>query len=119
MNDGPGDENLTRLHAALVEHEARPRDGVDAGVPTVQQPGSAAIVPPLTTRHGELNVLRDVPGAGAYDELRARALVVDLNGIALSIAGLDDVIAMKRASGRPGDLRDIACLTALDPSGER
>ena len=46
--------------------------------------------------------------------LRARALVVELNGVPLAIAGLDDVIAMKRASGRPADLRDIAVLTALE-----
>jgi hypothetical protein len=71
-------------------------------------------VPPLTTRHGELHILRDVPGAAVYGELRSRALVVELNGIPLAIAGLDDVIAMKWASGRPADLRDIAVLTAVE-----
>ncbi|MDP1848256.1 MAG: hypothetical protein Q8K79_10740 [Solirubrobacteraceae bacterium] len=110
----PDFENLTRLHAALVELEARPRDIPGAATPTVEQLATAAIVPPLTTRHGELHVLRDVLGAPAYAELRSRALVVELNGIALAIAGLDDVIAMKRASGRPADLRDIAVLTARE-----
>ena len=110
----PGHENLTRLHAALVALEGRPRDIPGAATPTVEQLATAAIVPPLTTGHGELHVLRDVPGAPAYADLRARAIVVELNGIPLAIAGLDDVIAMKRASGRPADLRDIAALTALD-----
>ena len=32
--------------------------------------------------------------------------------VALAIAGLDDLISMKRASGRPADIRDIAALTA-------
>ncbi len=110
----PARENLVRLHAALVELLARPRDIPGAATPTVEQLATAAIVPPLTTRHGELHVLRDVPGAPAYAELRSRALVVELNGIPLAIAGLDDVIAMKRASGRPADLRDIAVLTASE-----
>ena len=78
-----------------------------------EQLAAAAIVPPLTTCHGELHILRDVPGAPAYPDLRARALVVELNGIPLAIAGLDDLIAMKRASSRPGDIRDIAVLTAI------
>jgi len=71
-------------------------------------------VQPLTTRHGELHILRDVPGAPAYGDLRARALVIEFKAISIAVAGLDDVIAMKRASGRPSDIRDIAVLTALD-----
>lgn len=110
----PAEENLTRLAACLHELQARPRDHPATGAPTVQQLATAAIVPPLTTLHGELHILRDVPGAPAYVELRARALVVELNGMRLAVAGLDDLIAMKRASGRPADLRDIAVLTALD-----
>lgn len=114
----PDHDNLTRLAAALVELEARPRDLPGAGPPTTEQLQSAATVPPLTTRHGELHILRDVPGAPAYEQLRARALVVELNGIPLAIAGLDDVIAMKRASGRPADIDDIAVLTAIERAEE-
>lgn len=114
----PDHENLDRLHAALVELRARPRDIPGAATPTVEQLTTAAIVPPLTTQHGELHVLREVPGAPAYDDLRSRALVVELNGIPLAITGLDDLISMKRASGRPADLADIAVLTALErPAG--
>lgn len=108
------EQNLQRLHAALTELAARPRDIPGAPAPTSEQLASAAIVPPLTTRHGELHILRDVPGAPSYSELRAHALVIELDGIALAIAGLDDLIAMKRASGRPADLRDIDVLTAIE-----
>ena len=76
-------------------------------------------MPPLTTRHGELRILRDVPGAPSYVDLRSRALVVQLSGIGIPIAGLDDLIAMKRASGRPSDIRDIAALTATGEGGGR
>lgn len=83
-------------------------------MPTTEQLATAAVVPPLTTRHGELHILREVPGAPVYADLRARALVIDLDGIVIAIAGLDDLIAMKRASGRPADIRDIDALTAIE-----
>ncbi len=111
----PGRANLERLARALAELDARPRD-LPGSAPTADHLEKAPIVPPLTTRHGELQILRDVPGAPPYRDLRAHALVVDFDGITLAIAGLDDLIAMKRASGRPADERDIAALTALlDP----
>lgn len=113
----PAPANLRRLAAALAELEARPRDFPGADVPSAEQLAAAAIVPPLTTNHGELHILNDVPGAAAYDRLRTRALVIDLDGIELAIAGLDDLISMKRASGRPTDLSDIAALIAANPPG--
>lgn len=109
----PDDANVQRLTAALTELDARPRDIPGGPVPTAEQLTTAAIVPPLTTRHGELHIMRDVPGTPPYGDLRARALVVELDGIMLAIAGLDDLISMKRASGRPTDIRDIAALTAI------
>lgn len=115
----PDHENLEHLHAALTELDGRPRDIPGGPIPTTQQLANAAIVAPLTTRHGELHILRDVPGAPAYAALRERALVIDFGGVTLAIAGLDDLIAMKRASGRPADLRDIAVLTAIDRAGDR
>ncbi len=109
---GPDRPNLERLASALAELHARPRD-MPGDAPTAERLASAPVVPPLTTDHGELHILRDVPGAPPYEQLRARAVVIELGGIALAIAGLDDLIPMKRASGRPGDARDVAALTAL------
>ena len=115
----PDAHNLERLASALAELGARPRDIPGAATPTTEQLATAAIVPPLTTRHGELHILRDVPGAPSYVDLRSRALVVQLSGMRIAIAGLDDLIAMKRASGRPSDIRDIAALTATGEGGGR
>jgi len=70
-------------------------------------------VPPLSTRHGELHVLNEVPGATAYAAMRERALSTDLDGIALRIVGVDDLIRMKQAAGRPSDLEDIAAIAAV------
>lgn len=114
----PNSRNLKRMINALEELEARPRDIPGGAPPTVEQLRTAAVVPPLTTRHGELHILRDVPGAPVYADLRARALVIELEGISISIAGLDDLIAMKRASGRPADIGDIAALTRIGEPGE-
>ncbi len=68
----------------------------------------------ITTRAGALDVLRDPPGADHFDRLAARAIPVSVLGVEIPIVALDDLIAMKRAIGRPKDLSDIAELTA-DP----
>ncbi len=62
-----------------------------------------------------LHILNVVPGAALYDDVRRRALVVELDGVQLAIAGLD-LIAMKRASGRLCDREDLAVLTAIPPT---
>jgi len=110
----PTRDNLDRLALALGELEARPRE-LPGGTPTGEQLATAPVVPPLTTRHGELHILNEVPGAAPYDDVRRRALVVELDGVQLAIVGLDDLIAMKRASGRLSDREDLAVLTANPP----
>jgi hypothetical protein len=49
-------------------------------------------------------------GAAPYVELRERALVIELD-VPVVVAGRDDLIAMKRTSGRPIDRSDIIALT--------
>ncbi len=68
----------------------------------------------FATRHGAVDVLHDAPGAPSYEDLRGRALEVQLGDLTLAVAGLDDLICMKRASARPVDLEDIAALTDTD-----
>jgi hypothetical protein len=107
----PQRANLTRLAAALNALEAR-----------TLNPGSeelaidAAMLPRATmwqfsTPHGAIDVLHDAPGAPPYEDLRARALKIRLGQLSLTVAGLDDLISMKRASGRQVDLEDLAALT--------
>jgi hypothetical protein len=76
----------------------------------------------FNTRHGRLDVLLLDETAGrptSYDDLRSRALVVDFEGIEIPVAGLDDLVRMKRAAGRPHDLTDIGALTRDDEELER
>lgn len=110
----PDLENLERLATALIALDAHPTDfGPSAPTPSAEQLHIAPIVPPLTTRHGDLHILNDVPGASAYDGMRNRALTTDLDGIAVHIVSVDDLIRMKKKAGRPNDIEDIEALTAV------
>ena len=110
----PDPANHERLAAALSDLDARPVEMPAAGMPAAEQLATAAIVPPLLTTHGELHIVNEAKGAAAYADLRKRATTVVIDGVELAIAGRDDVIAMKRASGRPEDLADIAALTHVE-----
>ena len=65
----------------------------------------------LVTRRGR--AIARLPGAAAYADMRARALTTDLAGITVAIVGVDDLIRMKQTTARPGDLEDIAAITAV------
>jgi predicted nucleotidyltransferase len=107
-------ENLERLAAALVALDAHPVElGPSAPTPSAEQLSVAPVVPPLTTQHGELRILNEIPGAAAFTEMRARALTTDLDGIAVHIVSVDDLIRMKQTTGRPGDIEDIEALTEV------
>jgi predicted nucleotidyltransferase len=107
----PEPANLRRLADALNELDARTLNigaegmAVDAGM--LQR----ATLWQFDTRHGAIDVLHDAPGAPPYDELRERALEIELDGIRLAVVGRDDLISMKRASARQVDLEDLAALT--------
>lgn len=115
----PSPENAARLAAALDDLDATNR-GVDAEYPhdptdpaAFAQAGSLF----LDTRAGMLDVVQNAAGAPPYDELRKRSIEIALGPVTVPIAGLDDLIALKRASGRPIDLEDIAVLTDLGRLG--
>lgn len=65
----------------------------------------------FSTHHGAIDVVNEAPGAPPYDQLRRRALTIELGGLTVAVSGREDLISMKRASGRPVDLDDLAALT--------
>jgi hypothetical protein len=114
VTPAPDPENFKRLAAALVALDAHPVEfGPSAPTPTAEQLPVAPVVPPLATRHGELHILNEVPGATAYAGMRTRALSTDLDGIVVHIVGVDDLIRMKQTAGRPSDIEDIQALTMV------
>jgi hypothetical protein len=67
------------------------------------------------TTAGGLDVRHSPPGAPPYAELRANASREELpDGLKITVAGRKDLEAMKRATGRDKDLRDLAELHELD-----
>ena len=113
--------NLERLGAALRDLGAR-LSGVDAHLLDldVYDPATLGNGANFTmeTDAGGLDFFNEVPGAAPYAELRERALAIDLGGVTVKVAGRDDLIRMKQASGRPQDLADIAALTAREDRAE-
>lgn len=106
--------NLAALGDVLTALGARLK-GVDEEVPFVADARMLRRVELLTlvTTLGELDVLSRPPGAPAYEALRRNADRYDLDGINVSVASIDDLIAMKQAAGRPKDLLDIEELQAI------
>ena len=108
------DANLVALGDVLTALGARLK-GVDDDIPFVADARTLRRVELLTlvTSLGELDVLSRPPGAPPFQELRRNADRYDLGGFNVSVASIDDLIAMKEAAGRAKDLLDIEELEAI------
>jgi hypothetical protein len=106
--------NLKALGDFLVAAGARLR-GVAEVVPFVPDERTLERVEMLTleTRDGSLDLLATPPGAPPYDVMRERAEPIDLEGRTVLVASIEDLLAMKKAAGRPRDLEDIEALEAI------
>lgn len=109
----PSSDNLVRLRRMLDAADARLlTDGESVAVSDADMAdlGLGATLHTIT-RFGRFDVVGAPAGAAPYADLRQRAVRGLLGETQVLIAGLDDLIAMKRAAGRELDLRDIADLT--------
>jgi hypothetical protein len=125
-------ENLRRLAAALGELKARLRGvdaellGIDLTDPRQLYEGGNFL---MRTIGGDLDVFAVDQTAGAprsYEQLRERAVPVDVFGVRLLVAHPEDLIRMKVAAAefrdrpeakREQDRQDIAVLERLRSSG--
>lgn len=112
--------NLTALATALEELQAKLR-GADRDLPfradarTLKNGDHFT----LTTLAGNLDLHVTPAGTGGYEPLARTATVMDVGGITVLVAALEDLIAMKRAAGRPKDLIEIEILSAVKEESER
>ena len=73
----------------------------------------------FSTDAGGLDVLAAPEGGFDYPTLREAARPMDLGGLTARIVDLDDLIAMKRAAGRPKDRIEVEVLEAVRDERER
>jgi predicted nucleotidyltransferase len=96
--------NLDRLVAALREIGVTLRGAPDdlpfqVDARTLENGANFTFVTP----HGDLDVLADVGGIKSYEEIREASEPREIGGVAVRVASLDHLIAMKRAAGRTKD----------------
>jgi hypothetical protein len=110
-------ENMRRLAAALGELDAK-LSGVDADLLDVDPLDPEDLLNggnfTLRTTSGGLDLFDpgEIPGGRPYDEMRPRAVEATVAGVRIRAVGLDDLIRLKRESGRDRDLEDVATLLA-------
>lgn len=109
-------ENLERLASALADLDARvlgPDGRRSSSAPTASLLASSDLWH-LITEHGALDIVTLPAHLGTFEEMRARAHETSLGDVIVPIADREDLLKMKRASGRPQDLADVEFLESLD-----
>ena len=106
--------NLERLAAALRQLEAKLR-GVQEDVPFRLDARTLRNGLNFTfkTMHGDFDCLGDPGGGLDYQLLVHSADEMDVGGLRVMVASLDDLIRMKRAAGRNKDRIEVENLSAL------
>lgn len=106
--------NLERLAEALQDLDARLR-GVGEDVPFRLDAKTlrAGDHFTFTTRAGDVDILGTPAGVGGFDELATHATEFEIEGSAVLVASIDDLIRMKRSAGRAKDLIEVEVLGAL------
>ncbi|HEY3125487.1 MAG TPA: hypothetical protein VGK07_00405 [Candidatus Limnocylindria bacterium] len=113
--------NLARLSSALQEMHAKLR-GVIEEVPFRLDARTLAAGDSFTFKSdvGDLDCLGTPSGTGGYDDLKAGAELVDVDGLKVWVTSLADLIEMKRVAGRNKDRVELEVLGALrDERGGR
>jgi len=114
-------DNLGRLAAALQKVHATLR-GVREEVPFRLDARTLAAGDRFTFKSdvGDLDCLGTPTGTRGYEDLKANAELVDVDGLKIWVTSLADLIEMKRAAGRNKDKVELEVLGALrDERGRR
>jgi hypothetical protein len=107
-------ENLKRIAAAFAPYDPYPR-GAPRGLPfqwdarTLQFGTNFT----LTTTLGQVDLLGEITGGGAYDQLLPRCVWLELYDTRCLCLDLETLIHTKNAAGRPKDYEAIAELEVI------
>jgi predicted nucleotidyltransferase len=115
-----GDANLERLGNALRDMNATLRGVID-DVPFIPDARTLRHMRVLTldTEDGPLDVMVQPDGSKGYEQLLAGSIEAVVGGTAVRVAGLEDLIAMKKAAGRPKDriyVEELEAIRRLRPT---
>lgn len=107
-------ENLKALAAALAELSVTLR-GVDRDLPFIADAKTLKMGDhfTFTSIAGNFDIIGTPAGSNGYESLLRTATVMEVEGLPIRVASLDDLIAMKRAAGRPKDLIEVEILSAV------
>jgi predicted nucleotidyltransferase len=109
-------ENLERLARVLADLLAI-RRGVLADAPAMPPLDArtlrATSLLTLETRFGSFDILANPDPGYDYETLLRSSEEAEVHGVRVRFAGLEDLMAMKRAAGRPKDRIELEVLGAL------
>lgn len=113
-------ENLDRMGEVLVELNAGMRvEGMSEAFEVPHRDGAFLAGMEISTWRspmGDVDVLRGLPsphGEVRYDDLLGRAENFRVDGQAVMVASLDDVIVSKQTTNRPSDIAALPELVAI------
>ncbi len=107
-------ENLKRIVEALRDSHPKlrtPRELV--AIPWDVEFFKNVLNVTLSTDLGSVDLLAEAPGVDGFEQLWARAQEMRLFGLLVRVASVDDLIRMKKATGRPKDTEHAMQLQAL------
>lgn len=107
------EQNLKRLKAALEELGARPVRASDHGEFELDFSVLLAPFMHLKTEAGPVDIINRLPNIDSFQTLYDNALVVDVQGVQVRLASIDDLIKLKTDTGRDRDQLHITMLESL------
>jgi hypothetical protein len=113
-------KNFLALASALRELGARLR-GASPDVPFLLDAKTIEAGDHFTfeTNLGDLDCLGTPLASGGYPDLIQGATIMDIDGVDVPVAALEDVMRLKRAAGRPKDRAELEILAALQEERAR
>ena len=91
--------------------------GISTAVVPVARRCATSACSRSTPSKGRLDVIVQPDGSKGYEQLLAGSIEAIVGGTAIRVAGLDDLIAMKKAAGRPKDRIYVEELEAIKRLG--
>lgn len=116
----PARGNLERLATALAKLDGYPvnadltRLGTTVDATSLSWGGNWL----LETAHGALHIVQSLEALPSYEDLRSRAIEIEIDERTVSVCGYEDLVAMKRSAGRDQDRIDLTDLEAARGDSE-